>query len=379
METLDQHQRHERAMTAKSRFLIFTSFIFACWLLATLAVSGQEKKDADPKKTEEKKKPEYKAPPLKPITDKLPAVFGKPAPESVEDLKAIEKHVADIVEKVSPAVVSVRVGASSGSGVIVSKDGYVLTAGHVSGTVNRDVTIYFHSGKTAKGKTLGGNHGIDSGLIKITTEGDWPCVDMGDSANMEKGAWCMVIAHHGGFKPGRTPPVRLGRILNNDLKKSTLTTDAVLVGGDSGGPLFDMHGRVVGINSRIGNSLTANMHVPVNPFRDEWAKIAGGETWGKLGGGKGGFGKGGGPLYLGFQTDPMAEGCVVLSIVAGGPAEKAGIKVKDVIKKVDDTEITNRFMLGKLVNAKKAGETVTLQILRGDEKLSLKVEISKRP
>jgi serine protease Do len=187
----------------------------------------------------------------------------------------------------------------------------------------------------------------------------------------------MVIAHHGGFKPGRTPPVRLGRILNNDVKKSTITTDAVLVGGDSGGPLFDMHGRVIGINSRIGTPLTSNMHVSVSPFRDEWGKIAGGETWGKLGGGKGGFGKG--ALYLGLQTDPDAEGCVVLSVEKGGPAEKAGVKVKDIIKKLDDTEITNRFMLNKLVNAKKAGETVTLEILRGDEKLNLKVEITKRP
>src|SRR5205823_2347272 len=149
-----------------------------------------------------------------------------------------------LVEKVSPTVVSVRIGASSGSGVIVSKDGYVLTAGHVSGTPNRDVTIYFHGGKTAKGKTLGGNHGIDSGLIKITSDGDWPCAEMGDSAAVNKGDWCMVVAHPGGFKPGRTPPLRLGRMLKNDIDKATLTTDCVLVGGDSGGPLFDMHGRV---------------------------------------------------------------------------------------------------------------------------------------
>lgn len=357
-------------MIAKSRLLLLA---FSCWLVIGLAVSAQEKKELEPK-VEEKKQPIFKAPPLKPLTEQLPAVFAKQGPENVDDLKAIQDHVAKLVEKVSPAVVSVRVGASSGSGVIVSKDGYILTAGHVSGAPGRDVTIYFHNRKeTAKGKTLGGNHGIDSGMIKITTPGDWPFLEMGDSAQLQKGHWCMVVAHHGGFKPGRSPPVRLGRILNNGA--TTLTTDAVLVGGDSGGPLFDMHGRVVGINSRIGTLLTANMHVPVNPFRDNWDKIAKSEVWGgKLGGG---FAKGG--PYLGLQTDPKAEGCVVLSVTPGSPADKAGLKAKDVIRKLDDKELTAGPMLPKLIQARKAGDKITLEVLRGDETLTIKVEIGKRP
>ncbi len=361
-------------MIAKSRLLILASILVSYWFLASLAVSAQEKKEPEPK-VEEKKQSVFKAPPLKPITEKLPAVFAKQGPENVEDLKAIQDHVANVVEKVSPAVVSVRVGASSGSGVIVSKDGYILTAGHVSGAPGRDVTIYFHNRKeTAKGKTLGGNHGIDSGMIKITTPGDWPFLEMGDSAQLKTGHWCLVVAHHGGFKPGRTPPVRLGRVLNNG--STTLTTDAILVGGDSGGPLFDMHGRVVGINSRIGNPLTANMHVPVNPFRENWDKIAKSEVWGgKLGGG--GFGKGG--PYLGLQTDPKADGCVVLSVTPGSPADKAGLKAMDVIRKFDDKEITSGPMLPKLVQSKKDGDKVTLEVRRGDETLTIKVEIGKRP
>src|SRR5205809_1086564 len=97
-----------------------------------------------------------------------------------------------------PAVVSVRVGQSFGSGVIVSPDGYILTAGHVSGTADRDVVVYLHNGETAKGKTLGGNHGIDSGMIKITGDKtDWPYVEMGDSSKIKAGDSCLVIAHHG--------------------------------------------------------------------------------------------------------------------------------------------------------------------------------------
>ncbi len=317
--------------------------------------------------------PVFKPPEFKPITEKLPAAFDKKAPETVDDLKAIQDHVAKLYDTVSPAVVSVRIGASSGSGVIVSKDGYVLTAGHVSGAPGRDVTIYFHTGKTAKGKTLGGNHGIDSGLIKITTEGDWPFVEMGDTASLKTGIWCMVCSHPGGFKPGRTPPVRLGRMLN--VGPTTLTTDCVLVGGDSGGPLFDMHGRVIGINSRIGNSLAANMHVPVNPFRDSWDKLAKAEVFGgKLGGG--GLTKNG--PFLGVQTEQKGDDCVITAVTPGSPAEKAGLKVNDVIRKLGDKDVANAADMPKLIQAKKVGDKVVIEIQRGEETLSLNVEIGKR-
>ena len=309
--------------------------------------------------------PEFKAPELKALTEKLPAVFAKKRPESVADLKAIQDHVDTLVQRVTPSVVSVRIGNASGSGVIVTRDGYVLTAGHVSGTPGRDVTVIFHNGKTAKGKTLGGNHGIDSGLIKITAPGEYPAAEMGDSAAAKADQWCLVIAHPGGFKQGRAPVVRLGRMLNNG--KTTLTTDCALVGGDSGGPLFDMHGRVIGINSRIGGTMTANMHVPVNPFRDSWESIAKGEVVG---------GKGG--PYIGVVTLPDVEGCVIKTVTPGSPAAKAGLQANDVIRKFDGKEIAAAMELVMLVQARKVGDQVVLEILRGDDRLSIKIEIGKR-
>jgi serine protease Do len=320
---------------------------------------------------DEPKQPEFKAPALTPPSVKLPAIFAKGTPESVADLKAIQDHVDKLVEKVIPTVVSVRIGASFGSGVIVSKDGYILTAGHVSGKPDRDVVVYFHNGKTAKGKTLGGNHGIDSGLIKITDPGDYAFADMGDSASLKSGAWCMVIAHPGGYKQGRAPVVRLGRTLKTSA--TTLTTDCALVGGDSGGPLFDMHGRVVGINSRIGQSLTANLHVPVNPYRESWDRLAKAEVFG---------GKLGAPSkdspWIGVQLDPDAKGCVIAGVTPGSPAEKAGMMVNDHVRKFDDRAVTEGPDLVKLVQARKAGDAVVLEVVRGGEVLSLRVQIGKR-
>jgi len=114
-------------------------------------------------------------------------------------------------------------------------------------------------------------------MMKITTEGKYPFCELGKVSDMKKGTWCIAIGHPGGYKEGRSPVVRVGRILENN--SEYVRTDCTLVGGDSGGPLFDMHGRVIGINSRIGQTLTSNMHVPVDTFRDTWGRLAQGDRW----------------------------------------------------------------------------------------------------
>src|SRR4051812_42511368 len=90
--------------------------------------------------------------------DELPAGFGKTTPASIQDLKAMERHVQAVIPRLSRAVVAVQIGNASGSGVVVSYDGLVLTAAHVCGETNRDVKFIFPDGSTARGKTLGLNH-----------------------------------------------------------------------------------------------------------------------------------------------------------------------------------------------------------------------------
>lgn len=297
-----------------------------------------------------------------------PPALEKSAPESIEDLKAIQKQTHEIVEKVMPSVVSVRVGGASGSGVIVSKDGFIMTAGHVSGAPNRDVVVIFNDGKTVKGKTLGGNHGVDSGLIKITDEGEWPALEKGKSEDLKKGQWVIAIGHPGGFKKGRSAPVRLGRVLESTDR--VIRTDCTLVGGDSGGPLFDMDGKVVGIHSRIDRSLASNFHIPSDVYRDDaWDRMVKAEVWGVPAVNS---------AYMGIQTDPDAKECKITSVVKDSPADKAGFKEDDVIVDIDGKKIGNAEDLFEALRKKKPGDEVSVEVRRGKEPLTLKVTLGKR-
>jgi S1-C subfamily serine protease len=218
--------------------------------------------------------PEAKQAPLP-----LPDVLAKPQPETIQDLRDIEDHVKKLVAKVMPAVVGIRIGAGQGSGIIVSEDGLVLTAGHVSGKPGQNATIILPNGRQLKGKSLGQNTGIDSGMVKILDKDKFPFIDMGKASELKKGNWVVAIGHPGGVRSNRTPVVRLGRILY--ASPLVLQSDCTLVGGDSGGPLFNMQGQIVGIHSRIGGfQISDNMHVPVDTYRQTWERLIAGDSWG---------------------------------------------------------------------------------------------------
>jgi serine protease Do len=296
----------------------------------------------------------------------LPAVFDKPVPEGVDDLKAIQQQVKKIVDKVMPCTVCLQIGASQGSGVIINKEGYILTAAHVSGEAGRAVRIILHDGRLLKGTTLGGNVGIDSGLVKITTEGaEFPSVGVGRSADVKQGQWVVAIGHPGGYQTGRQPVVRVGRLLETSLK--ALRTDCTLVGGDSGGPLFDMNGRVIGIHSRIAKNITANIHVPVDTFTDTWDRLAAGEVFGD------------GEPYLGVRADTEAKKFRIVAVLPDSPAAKAGLRPDDVILKADNRDLTSRGDLDTVLRNKTPGNQIALIVRRGDEQITITVTLGKRP
>lgn len=304
----------------------------------------------------------------KPDVDVARIFAGEQAPQSVAELQAMQQRVQQLSQQVIPCTVNVRIGRppreAQGSGVIISKDGYVMTAAHVNGAPDRDVIFTFADGTTAKGKTLGIDRRIDSGLMKITDEGEWPFLEIGDSKTLEPGQWVLATGHPGGYQKGRKPVVRLGRVLVSN--NNAVMTDCTLVGGDSGGPLFDMDGKVVAIHSRISTGISENLHVPANTYTEHWDALAAGESIGT-------------PVqpYIGVNRDLKAEEARIASVVADSPAEKSGIKAGDVITRFDGKDVPNFDILAELVAQKKPGDKVKVEVRRGDDTFLLDLVVGK--
>jgi len=301
----------------------------------------------------------------------------------LEDLAYIQKRVTEVVKKVTPAVVGIQIGSSAGSGVLISEDGFVLTAGHVSGDANKDADIIMPSGKRLKAKTLGANKSIDSGLIKVNRGSELPFVDLGDSKNLTKGQWVVSIGHPGGYQPGRAPVVRVGRIITKN--SNVIQTDCTLVGGDSGGPLFDLEGRVVGIHSRIGNGLSLNYHVPADTYRETWDRLVSGEVWsdnplGNLFGGGGNRSRN--PAWLGVGLNdpkPGEAGLPIVEVVPGSPAAAAGLQVGDRLLKLGGVPLAKADDFKEQMRGKRAGIEVGLTLIRKGEEIEKRVRLARPP
>ena len=296
----------------------------------------------------------------------LASALDKPVPETIEDLQAIEQQVKLVARKAIPATVGLRVGRAQGSGVIVSEDGLILTAAHVIGKPDKQVTITLSDGRRVRGISLGLNRDLDAGMIKITEKGPWPVAETAEPGSVEIGDWCVAIGHPGGWQDGRSAPVRLGRVVAR--RNSVIQTDCTLVGGDSGGPLFDMQGRVIGIHSRIGPSTAWNFHVPIAVYRDGWDKMLAGDEWGIYGSG----------AVIGVVGDDDPEGCLVTGVAPGFPAEDAGLQVGDIITHLDGERVRGFNDLRGKVGEHKPGEKVSVEILRDGEQFKFTVRLADR-
>jgi len=304
-------------------------------------------------------------------------------PESVEDLKALQDTVTTVTAKCTPFTVGIRIGFAAGSGVIVSEDGLVLTAGHVAGEPNKKCFIILPDGTEVEAKTLGVNKKMDSGMMKIVGKNPdggkvWPFAEMAKSSDLKKGQWLVSMGHPNGYKKGRPPVARLGQLKGYgdkktvDISKNYLQTNCTLVGGDSGGPLFDLEGRLVGIHSQIGPSINWNLHVPVDAFKTDWDAFVKGE---KVEPGKPMKAK----IAVGIVfDDDDAEPAKVMDVEEGGPAAEAGLKKGDLITKVDGKKVASVKEFWDEINTFKPDDEVALTVKRGTKTMKVTITLARK-
>ncbi len=292
----------------------------------------------------------------------------------IEKLKERERKVKKVVSDLMPTVVAV-VGddqPATGSGVIVSEDGLIMTAGHVTEAAGKKLTIIFPDGRSVKGESLGANRSRDAGLARITEEGKWPFAKVGDSKKAEPGDWLIAMGHPGGYDLNRSPPIRLGRLISSGTM-GMLRTDCTLVGGDSGGPLFNLNGEVIGIHSSIGGSLAENRHVPSSVFKSGWDRMLAGEIWGSLGMMAAGVDPD--RPMLGIRMNESGGDVIVDKVYTNSPAQRAGVMSGDRILSIDGVEADQMSDVVDKVSSSKVGNEIELLVKRGEEEKTFSVRL----
>lgn len=306
--------------------------------------------------------------------------FPAPAPaETLKDLKERQERVKSVVARVMPSVVAIvsarpdRPG--SGSGVVVGKDGLILTAAHVTEATGEELIIIFPDGRRVKGETLGSNRGTDAGMARITEPGEWPAVELGSSDTTLLGDWVIAMGHPGGFNFDRPPPVRLGRVWRRDLD-GALFTSCPLIGGDSGGPLFDLEGRVIGIHSSIHGSVDQNRHVAIDTLRADWDRLLKkGEAWGQMTFAAADDDR---PITGAIFDRESQNGVKITEVVEDMPAAKAGLKPGDVLIRIAGKEVNTFHALQRFLAKCKPGEKVEVTVRREGETVNTQLELARR-
>lgn len=300
----------------------------------------------------------------------LPILSKGGVPTSVSQLRALEVQQSEVARAAAACTVGVKIGAAKGCGVIITKSGYVLTAAHVAMRPGMNAEIFLEDGRVVKAKSLGMNRSVDAGLMKINPDQNngepWPHASLGSSEQLIPGMWCVATGHPGGYDQQRGSVTRVGRILA--IRDLAIVTDCALIGGDSGGPLFNLAGELIAVHSRIGNDVADNLHVPINHYADSWERMQKGESWGYLPGFK--------PI-LGVRGSPSSEKALIEVVRAGSPADRGGLREGDIVEEFGDKLLTDFKSLQDAVADTMPGERVRLLVNRDGRTRVVVVEIGR--
>jgi len=266
-----------------------------------------------------------------------------------------------------------------GSGVIISTDGFILTNNHVVAGADQ-VRVTTSDGREHKARVVGTDPKTDLALVKVDATG-LPAAPLGDSDALQVGDWVMAIGNPFGLEATVTVGVLSGkgRVIGAGLYDDFLQTDASINPGNSGGPLFNLAGQVVGINTAIlPNGQGIGFSIPVNMAKDvaNQLKSAGRVVRGFLGVGIQPLTP---QLKLALQLPAELEGALVSSVQPDGPADRAGIKVMDVITSINGRQVRSDRELLTQVARTPVDSEAQLTITREGSPVQVKTRIAQRP
>ena len=271
---------------------------------------------------------------------------------------------------------------SLGSGFIISSDGYILTNNHVVDHADK-VTVRLQDRRTLTAKVVGTDPTYDIALLKVDAGGSLPTVDIGDSRSLKPGQWVLAIGSPFGFDYTVTQGIvsAVGRNLGQRDQPYTsfIQTDVPINRGNSGGPLFNLQGQVVGINSQIysntGDYLGVSFSIPIDVTMNAVQQL---KTKGYVSRGQ-----------LGVTIQPVSEdivkafkldngvGAAVVDVDPDSGAGKAGIQAGDIILAYNNHDLRQAADLPPLVGMTKPGSKVPVEILRNGKKQTLQVTIGE--
>jgi serine protease Do len=270
---------------------------------------------------------------------------------------------------------------SLGSGFIISTDGYILTNAHVVSSAD-EITVKLNDKREFSAEIIGVDRKTDIALLKIEAK-NLPKVTQGDPSKLRVGEWVVAIGSPFGFESSVTAGIvsAKGRSLAQENYVPFIQTDVAINPGNSGGPLFNMKGEVVGINSQIysrtGGYMGLSFAIPIDVAADisNQLKVSGKVSRGRLG------------VMIQEVTKELAEsfgldkplGALVTLVQKGGPADKGGLKAKDVITRFNGKIINTSSDLPRIVGATKPGSDVSVHVWRNGSVKKLMVQVDEFP
>jgi serine protease Do len=295
---------------------------------------------------------------------------------------AEEQNVVRIARQVSPAVVSVsQQEGGSGSGVIVRPDGVILTNAHVVG-MSRTVRVGLADGRRVDGRVVGRDPSLDVAIVRIDVP-NAPVAPIGDSDGLEVGQTAIAIGNPLGLERTVTTGVisAVNRSPRGIALDGLIQTDAAISPGNSGGPLLDSRGRVIGINTAVLRAPGAQglgFAVPINLAQNVAEQIL---ATGRVV-----------RSFLGVEyrdVEPemaeqfrltVREGIVVVSVSPSTPAARAGVERGDIITRVDDTPIKQGGDLRRVLRDRRPGDNVRITVVRmGGDTRTLSARLVETP